>query len=409
MAMEVAIYDYDLDETINVTERVQSVSIKETIDGAATIDVAVINLSETHAMSDIAVTYGGDTIFVGVIEDQTDELRGGAQLYRFSTWKGTDRSLKLQNRVVNRIYENKKAADIITDIFFRYPCGITLATNVANTPLIERVDFMYTPLIDCVQQLADITGYRWYVDEDSALHFFQTDEGTGATVFSTTTDGGLARNIRKDTINLTTEINDKTANRVWVIGAQTSSPQYIDQYWTGDGRNDIYSTAFTPNYPEVYEDGVKKTVEVDKGTPSDKDYVYGKKDKYLKRVAGPLPSGVQLHFKYRPLTQVIDYFEDAASIRKYGIYEKAVKDKQITEKMAARARGRAELKRRSSKIRTLSFETLDHNVKRGLKYRVVIPDLDVDSYWLCKSVTTTVSAPDTVNVTKTVEFEEVTS
>lgn len=407
MTLEVAVFDYDSSTTIDVTSRTQSVTITEEIDGVATVDVALKGLTATHAMDDVAVTYNGATLFLGVIENQTDDLRGGASLYRFSTWTGTDRALKLQKRVVNRIYENKTAAEILADLLSRYPCGITLAPIIATTPVIERIDFMYLPLIECVRQLADITGFRWYVDEASALHFFKTDEGVGATVFSTTNAGGLTRNIRKDTLNFSSEINDKTANRVWVIGAQSASPQYTEQFWTGDGNNAIYTVAFTPNYPEVFENGVEKTIEVDKGTPSDKDYVYGKKDKYLKRVAGALPNGVALRFKYRPTIQIIDYFEDTASIDKYGIYEKAVKDKQITEKMAARARGRAELKRRNGEIRTMTFEALNHNVKRGLKYRVVIPELGVDSYWLCKSVTTTISAPDTVNVMKTVEFEEV--
>jgi hypothetical protein len=286
---------------------------------------------------------------------------------------------------------------------------VALGPITTTTPVIERLDWPFVPLIECVQQLADISGYRWYVDTESVLHFFENDEGIGATVFSTTDAGGLTRNIRKDTISLETAVDDKTANRVWVVGANSASPRYIEQYWTGDGLNDTFALPFTPNYPKVYENGISKTIGLDSGVGYDKDYVYGKKEKYLRRNGGPLPAGVTLKFRYRPTIQIIDYFEDTASIAKYGIYEKAVKDKQITEKMAARARGRAELRRRSSEIRTLTFEALDHDVVRGKKYRVVIPELDVDSYWLCREVTTDISRPDTVNVRKTVTLEEVRS
>lgn len=407
--LSVAVYDFDSSEYIDVTSRTQSVTIKESIDGSSSIDVSLFDLTETHAFDDVAVTYGDETLFLGTIESQTDTLLGGGTLRRFSSWAGTDRALKLDKRVANRIYGGKTAKEILTDLLTRYPTDVTLGPVTGTLSAIDSIDFAYTTLSDCVSQLADVTGFRWYVDTESTLHFFDGYEGTGATVFSTTTTGGLTRNIRRDSIDFTSEIDDKTANRVWVIGSQSASPNYTEQYWTGDGLNDTFTVAFTPNYPEVTENGVTKTIEVDSGSTSDKDYVYGKASKYLKRVAGPLPSGSTVKFRYRPTIQIIDYFEDTASIAQYGIYEKAIKDKQITEKMAARARGRAELKRRSSEVRTLSFEVLasGHDVRRGLRYRVVIPELDIDAYYLCTAVTTTISAPDNVNITKSVTLEEV--
>jgi hypothetical protein len=405
--LTVSIYDYDSSSNIDVTSRTQTVSINEKIDGMSALTATLKNLDETHEFDDITVTYGGSTVFKGVITSQSDELRGGGALYRYSTWQAADFSLKFERRVVNRVYDNVNVEAIIADLLVKYPCGIT-SNNVQTTnKLIDHIAFQYEPLLGCIKKLADITGWRWYVDANKDLHFFETDEGTAATVFSTTTTGGHVRNILHDTLTVDTEVDARTANSVWVVGAKTAAPNYIDQYWTGDGNNSVFTTAFVPNYPEVYENGVAKTIEVDKGGTSSKNYVYDKKNRVLIRNAGVLPSGVILRFKYRPTVQIIDYFADSASIAKYGIYEKAIRDKTITEKSAARSRGRAELKRRTSARRTLKFDTRDLTAVSGKKYRVVIPELAIDSYWLCIGIATSISAPDTVNVMKTVELEEV--
>jgi hypothetical protein len=384
-----------------------AVSINEKIDGMSSLNASVKNLDETHAFDDITITYAGDTVFKGVITSQSDELRGGGALYRFSTWQASDYSLKFERRVVNRVYTNQYVEDIIADLVTKYAPGFTVNNVQPTYKLVELMTFQYVALFECIKQLAEITGWRWYVDADKDVHFFDADEGVGATVFSTTISGGLVRNILRDTITLDTQVDAKTANSVWVVGAKTAATQYTEQYWTGDGNNAVYTTAFVPNYPEVYENGVAKTIEVDRGTDSTKDYVYDKKNRVLKRVAGALPNGVVLRFKYRPTIQIIDYFEDPASIALYGIYEKAIRDKSITDKAAARSRGRAELKRRTAAKRTISFSTRELDVIRGLKYRVVIPELAIDAYFLCIGITTSISAPDDVNVTKTVELEEV--
>lgn len=406
--LSVSVYDYDSATLIDVSERTQHVSVTEKVDAISTVTVSVKDFDETHAFDDVSVTYAGRPIFTGVIESQSDTLRGGHTLYRYSVLNGSDFALKFENRIVNRIYENVYIETIIADLLSSYSVGIT-GNNVRPTyKTIDRIVFQYTTLMECIRQLAEIAGWRWYVDANRDLHFFDVDEGAGNITFSTTTAGGLKRNILRDTIEMSTEINDKTANRVWVVGAKQASPAYTEQFWTGDGNNAVFTTAFIPNYPEVYENGVPKTIEADRGAMSDKNYVYDKKNRVLKRNAGALPAGVTLRFRYRPTVQVIDYFEDSASIAKYGIYEKAVRDKTITEKLAARARGRAELKRRSNAIQRISFDTRELNVERGKRYRVVIPEIGLDAHMLCVSVTTNIAAPDDVNVMKTVELEGVT-
>ena len=405
--LQVSVYDFDSSSTIDVTNRTISVSVTRNIDSVSSANVQVRGLDDSHELDALTVAYGDELLFSGTIESQEDDLRGGETLRRFSSWQAKDAALRLENRLANKIYRQLTVEAIIADLLETYPCGIANTYVQPTNRVIDEIAFPYVNLYDCVKQLAEIVGWRWYVDADHHLHFFDQDEGVGDTVFSTTIGDGLARNIRADSISMETQVDDRSANRVWVIGARQASAAYIDQSWMGDGANSLWSIAYEPNDPEVYENGVPKTVEPDQSGSPESDYRFDRQNKVLRRTDGPLPSGVALLLKYRPTTQIIDYFEDAAAVAQYGVYEKAIKDKTIQERMAARARARAELKRRSGGIRSMSFETLDRQALCGKRYRIVIPELGVDSWWLCTGVQTDIAAPDFANVSQTLSFEEV--
>jgi hypothetical protein len=70
----------------------------------------------------------------------------------------------------------------------------------------------------------------------------------------------------------------------------------------------------------------------------------------------------------------------------YGLYEKAIIDKKITDKMAARKRGRSELRRVKDIIRSGSFGTRSWTVGPGQLTRIVLPVFDINSYWRIESI-----------------------
>jgi hypothetical protein len=105
---------------------------------------------------------------------------------------------------------------------------------------------------------------------------------------------------------------------------------------------------------------------------------------------------VTLRVEYNPTVQVIDYFEDPASVAGYGLYEKAVIDKKITDKMAARKRGRAELKRKKDIIRSASWSTRQWQVNPGQLTKVTLPVMDVNSYWRIESINVNFTPDDII-------------
>lgn len=350
--------------TYNITSKTRSATLEHSLgEASATLDLDCFNLTENHVMDSITLTVDGAVRFTGTVKSQADNKDGTLKVSEIQCVDNTD---KLQRRIVAQVYENMTAKQMIADLVLRYGSWVNTSNVEDIGGVIELVVFNYDTLSAAIQKLADLLGAYWYLDASNGLHFFQDYDQDTATVYAATS------NILRESFDLQTTALD-LVNRVWVIGARTSSLTYVDQYWTGDGNNAIFSTAYEQNYPEVYENGVAKTIEVEKGTDSTKNYTYNKKEKVLKRVGGNLPNGVQLHFKYRPTIQVIDYFEDPGSVAVYGLYEKAIRDKKLTTREAARKRGRAELKKYKGLIRLPSWSSRTWSANVGDLVTVSVP------------------------------------
>lgn len=319
------------------------------------MEIDCYNIANNHVMDTVSLIVDGVLCFTGKIKGQEDTKNGLTKVSRLSAVDNTD---KLQRLLVAQVYENKTPKEMLNDLITRYAPWVDTSLVQDLGGQVESMFFNYDTLSAAIQKLADLSGAYWYLDPNNKLHFFENYDSVSSKTYDST------KNILKDTFNLATEAAD-LCNRVWVIGAKSAAANYINQYWTGDGNNAVFSLAYVPNYVDIWENGTPKTVEVEKGTDSEKDYTYDKKNKVLKRVGGNLPSGVLLRMRYKPTIQVIDYFEDPNSVAKYGLYEKAIRDKKITDKTAARKRGRSELKRNKSLVRVPSFSTRDWKINIG--------------------------------------------
>ena len=303
----------------------------------------------------------------------------------------------MQRRIVAETYTDQTIKEVITDLQGKYATWMTLTNLQDLGAAVDTRRFDYVSMYDAIQNLADEVGAYWYVDAADDLHFFL--ESDGAAAISYVEDD----NILLDSFTLDTTAMD-LANRVWVLGARAASATYIDQYWTGDGSNSLWTTLYIPNYPEVTEGGVAKTIEVERGDTPDSDYTYDKKNKVLKRVAGALGNGVSLQLHYKPTVQVIDYFEDQPSVVAYGLYEKVIRDRKITDKAAARKRGRAALKKTKQLARDVSFRSRDWNVSPGQLATVDVTSYGFDSPCRINSISVSFTPAD---IEATIEAQEV--
>ncbi len=401
---------------VDITDRVLSMSVDESVDSATSkFTLVTKDIHERHPLDDVVISYDGEVIYRGIVESQQEKL---THKYRKTTFKGTDVSLKLDRKVVREIYtpddvQGGKPEEIIKALVSKYAPYLTV-NNVQDTgKTIDIIAFNYEPLKVCIDRVANLVGWNWYVDEELDLHFYDRYEGQYETkLFTTKDDLDVEPNIMHDSFSVDYSVTKKTANRVWVVGALTASQSSRDEYFTADGNNSIFKVASRPRNYEIYVDGAKVPSEKVKAdtsyneTDENVEWLVNYADKYIRAKSAPV-SGTEIRFNYFPEVQIIDYFEDPDSVAKYGLFEKALLDRKITEKETARQRGRAELKRNSQVRRKAEFRTRDLSVKRGQILRLVLPEMSIDSTWRVTSVLTDISAPDRVNYSKKVVIEEI--
>jgi hypothetical protein len=379
--------------TLDITARTRAANLERALgEAAATLELDCFDIEEPHVMDAVTLTVDGVVRFKGIVKEQDDTKH---DMQRSSQIKCVDNTDRLHRRLVAAVYENQTAKQILLDLIAQFAPWVdtSLVNDIGGT--IETMRFDYDTLGDAIQKLADIAGAYWYLDHDDKLHFFALYDGVAPISFDATLSGKLPGSILKNSFQLRTTAMD-LANRVWIIGARSAAATFTEQYWTGDGQNSVFSLAYEPNYPDVWENGVPKTIEVDKGGDSDKDYTYDKKNRVLKRTAGPLPAGVPLRFRYRPTVQIIDFFEDTGSVATYGLYEKAIRDKKITDRAAARKRGREALKRTKSLIRLPSWQSRTWTLNPGELTTVTVPSFGFSAQCRIDRVSVTFTPQDIV-------------
>lgn len=359
-----------LSGTYEISAKTQAMQLSKSLgDSSATLDLDCINLTAVHIMDAITLTIDGTTRFVGVVKNQTDTKDGNTKVSRLMCVDNTD---KLQRNLVATSYTSQTPKQILVSMLSTAASWVntSLVNDIGGT--IDTITFDYDTTAAAIDKLADIAGAYWYLDAANKLHFFKDNDGLSGTNYTGST------NMIRESVSIDYEALE-LANRVYVIGAKDASPSTIDNYFTGDGSNQIFITSNQVNYPTITENSVSKTIAADTGGTPTTDYIYNKTDKTLKRVAGPLGAGVVTKITYKPTIQIIDYFEDSTSVAKYGVYSTAIRDRKITTKDAARKRGKEYLKTSAVITKRLSWDTRSWTVEPGQLTTITVTSLGVTS------------------------------
>jgi hypothetical protein len=127
--------------------------------------------------------------------------------------------------------------------------------------------------------------------------------------------------------------------------------------------------------------GVSKNIKLEQNDDKVQDFLINKKNKVLiipPNIVTPFSGSIKL--RYRPTKQLIDYYENPTDISDYWLIEKAVRNKDITDKLSARRFGQAEVKRKSITKRLISFSSRTQ-FKVGQKCAVSIINADTNRLW----------------------------
>jgi len=323
-----------------------------------------------------------------------------------------DFSKLLDQKLVAATYEGMTVAEIIEDLLADYTTGFTDSQVDCDTT-ISKIQFKYEPVSACIAQLAELTGYDWYVDYYKDV-YFKSPSASAAPVDVTDSngtydDGSLV--IRSDNSQLRTSIIVRGGD-------------YLGTEFTSSMRADGKQTIF--NLPYKYTDfkatltGNPLSIGIDYIDDAD-DYhaLHNFQEKALKFKEADRPSvNATLSFSGKPNLPVIVKYRDPVAVAAAqlamgtgdGRFEYVVIDKAITSQTAARERAAAEIRTYGETLSEGSFDTETAGLKAGQRIRIQSTSRDIDEYFVINKVITEMKTPTTFRykisliTTKTMDY-----
>lgn len=213
-------------DSVNITAYVDafSISIDEVATGSivGTCRFTVFDQTGTVAIAAkdaVSIVDTGTTIFAGEVVDKDEANDGIGKQWVVNC---QDNNILLDETVVeSESYAAGEAdSDIIDDLFTTYRSDVDSTTYVSTLDAsMEAVSFAGMTLREILEDLAQRTGARYYVDYDKNLHWFDTEVNAAAFALSTEPDdsssyayGGFHR----------VESAGRLANKVFVLGKEVS-------------------------------------------------------------------------------------------------------------------------------------------------------------------------------------------
>lgn len=306
-----------------------------------------------------------------------------------------DYTQELNKNLVVEVYENVTAGSIIKDILGTYAKTIG-GFFVQDGPTINFIAFNYKYPMECIEELAELSGYDWYVDVERNVHFFVST--TTAAPFSLTETSASG-----EFSNLSISVNkEELQNTVTVRGGFEFSSLFTQEE-VADGIQDSFPLRYAPFAPiSVFVDSgsgyVSKTLGIDNIDTTGVDFVYNGAEKVIKNLDfALLSSGHKIKVTYKYKKPILALVDDDSSIDLMkqleggdGVYEgPLIVDKEIETKAQARDRGKAHLSGRSNPMVEGTFTTQQFGYRSGQILTVNLPSRGINTTYLIHQVSAT--------------------
>lgn len=317
---------------------------------------------------------GTTTLLTGIIERLKFEGQGNSQRVNLI---GRDYSQRLQDSTIDPvIFTNSEVSAIVTNIINNNVDDIT-TTNVNTTETtLKRIVFNHTPVFDALKQLAELSGFFFYVDNDKDLHFEKRSNVSSGIILNNT-------NVKDAIFNQTRE---GMSNDVTVYGDRVLAG--FDETFTADGAGSVFTLIDKPRDTSVkvnnniQKGGVFELVIVPVSGP---EYLVNFNDKKIIFVSGTdigynsIPgNGSSVLVEYNRDIPIVKTGIDRESIKLFGRKEKIINDKSINDPNTAVSILKAELSN-SNPFKGVEVEIKGwYSITPGNTAQVVIPDFNID-------------------------------
>lgn len=277
-------------------------------------------------------------LFRGILETRTFE---GEQNTQEVTLTGRDYTARFMDVTVEPVvYTNSEVSTIVKNIINNEVPEITTNNVNVTTTTLARIAFNHLSVYDALTQLAELSGFIFYIDTNNDLNFKLRNSVSSNQTFNNT--------------NILSSHFDKTrenfVNRVWVYGDRqlTSAPQHV--FIQDANLGSVVTLTYKPHNTQVRSSeftagSILKGGILNMVSPfsvSGLDYLVNYEDSQIIMVSGTQagysripPNGGSLVINYDRSVPIAKFKEDVSSINLYGPKEKVIIDKSIKDPLTA--------------------------------------------------------------------------
>jgi hypothetical protein len=298
-----------------------------------------------------------------------------------------DWAVDLDRKKIAKVYDNMTAKEIIEDIIdtVNTEMGMSFTTtNVHDTQVLGKVVFNYQEASKCIEELANVLNWHWYIDALKDIHFFA--KGMEISPFNVT-DTSL------DVIRESLQLDDSFSelrNVVILRGGDFVGSERTETY-VSDGSQLTFNLAYKfSNLPVVEVEGTPIPVGVENLNNQELEdetftALWDYNQKYLRFKISPT-AGHEITITGTPLFPLIVLAEDANSIAEFGRKEHIITDNLITSVDVAIERCSSDLAAYKNGVQSGGFRTYTNGLKSGQTINVNSTKFDVSETFLIRSV-----------------------
>lgn len=322
----------------------------------------------------IVVTDSSVKIFAGSII-RINKVLNAARIESYEV-DAVDYTFDLNKLNVVESYTSQTVENIIADVLSSYLTGFT-DNHVSCPTLVTSIKFDHLSVAKCLDKLAKLVGYNWYVDYDKDIHFFAAND-EGAPYSLTDTSG----NYIFESLQLADDLS-QVRNLVRVRGGTIVGTSRTETQ-NGDGTKKTFplSNKFSEK-PTVTVGGVGKTVGLDYiDADTSFDCMWNFNEKYIRFISAPASGTNNISVASTPLIPIIVQVQADDSIAAHGQADFYAKDTTIKSKNEAKDFAIAQLQAYKNSVAEGSFETEVSGLSSGQTISIgsVIRGFDPENY-----------------------------
>ncbi len=273
-------------------------------------------------------------VMTGLVEDIS--FQGKGQVNEKIVISGRDFSALLQDITIQpTVFNNTEASVIVTTLMTdNVPTLTTTKVDVSNET-ITHIAFNQSSVFEAIKQLAEFSGFFFFVDADKVLNFKLRSSITSGQIFDTS-------NVTKSVIKTS---DQELYNRVWVYGDTTLVSE--QEFFVGDAVGSVFILGFKPKQTQIFIGSPLGAIQrggiFEVGPISGVDYLVDFDQQKIVFVSGTdldyssiPPNGSDITVNYSRDRPIVKLAEDDGSQSQFGIKTKVIVDKNIKQATLAR-------------------------------------------------------------------------